>query len=396
MLQRSFRTISKFPKLIYILIITTLVSLIYYSNLSNIFVANSQEDTFFREQINTSNFDWPKSETPQPCDKWIVALTTSEPTQYLKNFHDAIYGWCVLVVADLSTPKNWTYKDVNFLDINAQNELATRFELIKSVPFNSYRRKIIGYLYAIEHGAKYIFDTDDDVYLDEGLFRFKFNQLNGIVNNKNSIYVDLKGQHTYYMNQTQASFRLYSSPPVPTIQQGLFMEVKGEYDLNSPPLILDTNQYCHLNSKNTFYHYNAFWSLMFPLEVENRYYADMRSYLSIRLMRELGDRVAVIPTNMLTIDLGVGRRSRMDLIKVLNEWECEVVEFSDCILTCVEHLVKKKFLNQSEANFYQQWVQTLNTIGYKWPKMKTIEKKSDDVIIYFKQRFNEQSNDCFI
>ena len=30
------------------------------------------------------------------------------------------------------------------------------------LPFNSYTRKNIGYLYAILHGAEYIYDTDDD------------------------------------------------------------------------------------------------------------------------------------------------------------------------------------------------------------------------------------------
>ena len=43
-----------------------------------------------------------------------------------------------------------------------ENQSNTNYESVKTTPFNSYTRKNIGYLFAIQNGAKYIYDTDDD------------------------------------------------------------------------------------------------------------------------------------------------------------------------------------------------------------------------------------------
>ena len=69
---------------------------------------------------------------------------------------------------------------------------------------------------------------------------------------------------------------------IPLIQQGL---VKGDPDVNAiyrftrkknmdvkfdenlPSLVLNKNQYALTNSQNKFFHYDAFWSLIFPLNV---------------------------------------------------------------------------------------------------------------------------------
>lgn len=34
--------------------------------------------------------------------------------------------------------------------------------LVRKLPYKSYTRKMIGYLYAISQGAEWIYDTDDD------------------------------------------------------------------------------------------------------------------------------------------------------------------------------------------------------------------------------------------
>jgi hypothetical protein len=65
-----------------------------------------------------------------------------------------------LVVADKKTPSNWTHPNVTLLNVEDQSRLG--YAVLKHLPWNSYTRKIIGYLYAIEHGASIIYDTDDD------------------------------------------------------------------------------------------------------------------------------------------------------------------------------------------------------------------------------------------
>jgi hypothetical protein len=36
------------------------------------------------------------------------------------------------------------------------------YRITKKLPWNAYARKNVGYLYAIQHGAKIIYDIDDD------------------------------------------------------------------------------------------------------------------------------------------------------------------------------------------------------------------------------------------
>ena len=48
------------------------------------------------------------------------------------------------------------------------------------IPQGTYTRKIIGYLFAINNGAKYIYETDDDNAPFDGLFGFRYNNLKGL------------------------------------------------------------------------------------------------------------------------------------------------------------------------------------------------------------------------
>ncbi|ETN70754.1 hypothetical protein NECAME_14556 [Necator americanus] len=45
---------------------------------------------------------------------------------------------------------------------NSADNYDVRYRIMGSLPYNSYARKNIGYLYAISNGAEWIYDTDDD------------------------------------------------------------------------------------------------------------------------------------------------------------------------------------------------------------------------------------------
>ena len=81
----------------------------------------------------------------------------------------------MVVVADLKTPKNWTWEGVHLLSVEVQEEMSKgaihtsgqlysnlALNFVRKLPYKSYTRKMIGYLYAISHGAEWIYDTDDD------------------------------------------------------------------------------------------------------------------------------------------------------------------------------------------------------------------------------------------
>jgi hypothetical protein len=65
------------------------------------------------------------------CTKWIVITTISLPTDDVKYIHDSSFDWCVVVVADKKTPVNWSYKNVIFLSIEEQQQMAQKFKVGK-------------------------------------------------------------------------------------------------------------------------------------------------------------------------------------------------------------------------------------------------------------------------
>ena len=57
-----------------------------------------------------------------------------------------------------------------FLSVEKQKQLG--YKTTPLMPYKNYARKTIGYLYAIEHGAKIIYETDDDNYPYDGKIGF--------------------------------------------------------------------------------------------------------------------------------------------------------------------------------------------------------------------------------
>ena len=76
-------------------------------------------------------------------------------------------GWRVLIVADKRTPidsfREFSHNFFEILTLEMQNDLFPT--LSKLLPLNSYARKNLGYLYALQSGAERIWDTDDDTFI---------------------------------------------------------------------------------------------------------------------------------------------------------------------------------------------------------------------------------------
>lgn len=60
----------------------------------------------------------------------------------------------------LSVPSHSRYPNCIHLDVEQQLKL--NYRVTRLLKLNSYARKTIGFLYAIQHGAKIIYETDDD------------------------------------------------------------------------------------------------------------------------------------------------------------------------------------------------------------------------------------------
>lgn len=74
-----------------------------------------------------------------------------------------------------------------------------------------------------------------------------------------------------------------------------------EFDGNAPSLLLKKRQYSPINSHNTFFHYDSFWTLIFPRNVSFREVDILRGYIGIRMLQEIDGRVAFLSPNAIRI-----------------------------------------------------------------------------------------------
>jgi hypothetical protein len=326
------------------------------------------------------------------CEKFVILTSINEPTEHVKYINDALVDWCLIVVGDTKTPKNYSYKHLIYLDPDYQKILAKKYPIISILPFNSYLRKMVGYLYAIDLGARYIYETDDDNAPEDGLFNFRYNIFKGLEFDCNGTYDSVLFTNPYsyfgqpsvwprgyplerisnkdYKNTYECvNFKLYSDR-VPLIQQGLVngdpdvdaiyrltrkhydKNLNIKFDQNAPALILKQNQYAPINSQNTFFHYDAFWSLVFPLNVTFRECDILRGYIAIRLMQEIDGRISFIRPNAFQLrnahsyhkDYLEEERlfsSIEKFVRDLDEWKCKENKLDACLIECIRNLVLK-------------------------------------------------------
>jgi hypothetical protein len=124
-----------------------------------------------RQIKNTKNQETTKSEFPPDFypvnSRWVVITSIFPPTNLIRTLV-GMKGWCTVVVTDRKSPPENEY--IQHLSVNPiclvyltiEKQLELDYEIIKHTPFNSFGRKNIGYVFAVHHGARVVYDTDDD------------------------------------------------------------------------------------------------------------------------------------------------------------------------------------------------------------------------------------------
>jgi hypothetical protein len=100
-----------------------------------------------------------KNQTNRHMKKTIVITSVFNPTEAVIAFSQ-LSDYKVIVVGDKKTPADWFCKNVDYISVVQQEKLF--IELSKVLPYNHYSRKMLGYLKAVQSGAEFIIDTDDD------------------------------------------------------------------------------------------------------------------------------------------------------------------------------------------------------------------------------------------
>lgn len=230
-----------------------------------------------------------------PCkmSKYIVITTINQPSEAVRRFSE-LPDYRVVVVGDRKTPAEWYCENVDFLA--ASGPCTDSFALGSRLPFNSYARKNLGYLYAIRSGAEAIVDTDDDNIPKpdwefppfDGVFEQSQPDL-GFVNVYKSYTdahiwprgfpLDLINTKSRWLTRDGVS----STPVKVGVWQGLVdqdPDVDAIYRLvvgepctfsKGAPIVLASGTTCPFNSQNTIFAREVFPLLYLPSSVSMRF-----------------------------------------------------------------------------------------------------------------------------
>lgn len=329
------------------------------------------------------------------CEKWYVITTINKPTAVFEKL-SKLSGWKGVVVADKKTPKDWYVPDVTVLTVEYQQNC--NYKIAKLLPWNHYCRKNIGYLYAIEHGARIIYETDDDNFLIDDQIYYLPEKIDCLSVDEKLVFNPYAyfGQLTLWPRgfplkeigkSNNDHNKLIKECFIP-IQQGLvnndpdvdaiFRLTRNElvdFDSSKPPIACNAGTMAPFNSQNTIFYYSSFWLLFMPTTVSMRVADIWRGYWGQRLLWDIGGSLCFLPPSAYQernehdylkdfteeIDLYLDAQN---LITMLNSWRSAKPTVFERMNDLFDELVMHKFLRREDVILVKAWLEDLIAIGY--------------------------------
>lgn len=325
-------------------------------------------------------------------ENWIVVTTIQYPTEQLKKIAQ-IPDWRLVVVGDKKTPVDWYLENCDYLSPERQLELG--YELTNLLPWNHYSRKNIGYLFAIENGAKIIYETDDDnLPMGELNPSSQSCVLRGLESFSNcaNIYSYFEQPHVwprgYPLDKIKNGNQFLVTLPQFCqigIEQGvvnknpdvdaIFRLTQGDeiiFETRSA-CFLSENLFCPFNSQNTFFHQPAFFTMYIPSTPTMRVSDIWRGYIAQKLIWEKGFKLVFSGPNAIQ-DRNL--HSLMDdflleqslylqgsnLVDYLSNWNGYDDHPLGSIYALYTDLVKEGFVKEEELRLLKGWISDLKRI----------------------------------
>ncbi|XP_073279029.1 probable glycosyltransferase STELLO2 [Primulina huaijiensis] len=354
-------------------------------------------------------------------EKWIVVSVSEYPSESLKKMAK-IKGWQVLAIGNSRTPEDWKLKGVIYLSLDMQAQLG--FRVVDYLPFDSYVRKTVGYLFAIQHGAQKIYDIDDrgdvidndigkhfDVELvgegsrQEVILQYSHDNPNRTVVNpyihfgQRSVWprgLPLENvgdiEHEPFYTEVFGGKQFIQqgiSNGLPDVDSVFYFTRKStlegfdiKFDQHASKVALPQGTMVPVNSFNTIFHSSAFWGLMLPVSVSSMASDVLRGYWAQRLLWEVGGYVVVYPPTVHRYDkieaypfseekdlhVNVGR-----LIKFLVAWRSSNHRLFEKILELSYVMAEEGFWTEKDLKFTAAWLQDLLSVGYQQPRLMSLE-----------------------
>lgn len=364
----------------------------------------------------------------QKCEKWIVVTTIFQPSVATRMLGQMTrLGWCYVVVADKNGPSEYDdVEGVTYLTVEKQRAL--HFQIMNHIPWRHFGRKNVGYLWAIAHGAKIIYDTDDDNRIKE---------LKIPIMGENFIDEDKKGNFTVLQPHSpfETSVKSYNPYPdfrpscghiwprgypldrvteentsslrktflerPPAIQQFLADEdpdVDAIFRLTRPlpcnfeglppggpdTMVLPVGKFAPYNAQATVHLYESFWGILLPVTVHGRVSDIWRAYITQKLLWDLGQHLSFRPAyvvhDRVAHDYLKDFQSEGDLylktaamLNFLSEWKSDAPTLVERIEQLWVEFYRRDFVGEGDLLLAQAWIKDLISIGYKFPELKIMK-----------------------
>ena len=370
------------------------------------------------------------------CERWAVMTTIFDVSETVRR-QVKLRKWCLVVVADKKSPETyntgWTAGEGNDAVVYLRPDDQTKMEHIKpfvdGLPWNHFGRKNIGYLYAIMHGAKIIYDFDDDNLLKfwiPGAAPPGAPSLDAAMpdNEEQSIDVSEPKDHNW---PTYNPYPILGAPTLPSWPRGLplddikvpncsntslhtvtlkaksigVLQSLAEYQpdvdaifrltmpipffFNKPEdnkhLMIPKGSLTPYNAQATLHFYASFFGLLLPTTVQGRVSDIWRSYIAQRLFWDVGLRIGFVARPLVIQD----RNIHSNIGDLASEWDLYIkgkqlieflVDWKGTGKTIVERteelwvaLYERQYIELDDVELVQLWLQSLIDIGYNFPEL---------------------------
>jgi hypothetical protein len=369
-----------------------------------------------------------------PCKHWSVLTTIFEPTSAAAHQAE-LEGWCFVVVGDKSSiSDSYVIESVNsskvvFLNVAKQVELAKSYSFVDMLPWKSFTRKNIGYLYAIINHAESIWDFDDDNLLISTGKEFSVPTMGVVDYSKDDISKTVRvfeasnvpslGFNPYPLMGATTSPCWPRGYPLDHIKENVSEivlskrtlnfstvgivqslanhdpDVDAIYRLTQPlPFNFDTSiaktkdrilaipakHYAPYNAQATWHLYPSLWSMLLPHTVHGRVADIWRGYMFQRLAQDIGIRLLMAPAMVVQDRNSHAYLADFDseeqlykratrLLEQLSTWEATSTTFPGRIEELWIFMYEHGYLGKADVYLVQSWLQSLIDCGYRFPEL---------------------------
>lgn len=358
------------------------------------------------------------------CERWIVVTTIFQPSPATRKLGEMTrQGWCYVVVADANGPSD--YDDVEgVIYLTVQRQRALHYRILDHIPWKHFGRKNVGYMFAIAHGARVIYDTDDDNRLKElnipilGLDRelqeapvavswpvderFSAHMFNPYPSFQPTCghtwprgfpldFVQGRGVESWPM----ARATLERPPAVQQFLADVDPDLDAIYRLtrklpctfqgvpSGTPEVLafPPHVFTPYNAQATVHLYESFWGLLLPVTVHGRVSDIWRAYLTEKLLWDLDQHVAFHPPHVVhdrvAHDYLKDFNSESDLynratamVNFLAHWRSDKPTIVERLEQLWSEFYARGFVELGDLQLAQAWIRDLLAAGYKFPDLR--------------------------